>query len=296
VEAVTESSGLDAREILSTPDLIAAGVRGDDVRRRMHGARTTFVRVFEVHVEAPPAAAPAVMKAGEVRIIGRPASVESAIGAVQAAKTLAQGRVPVTGFSLGDLRALAPERADFSVLCRRLRDLGMVAIADTPLDAFLADPGAEEAVSLARDEGLDAFRLTVHAQPETGPDEADRRIAMVERARQLQATLGGFRAFAPLPRTLSIATPTTGYADVKQIALARVVVDNIPSIQVDWSLYGPKLAQVALTVGADDVDAVAALESGVLGARRTALEEIKNNIRAAALDPVERDANFVDVT
>ena len=40
------------------------------------------------------------------------------------------------------------------------------------------------------------------------------------------------------------------------MALARLVVDNVPSIQVDWSLYGPKLAQVALTVGADDVDGV----------------------------------------
>ena len=36
----------------------------------------------------------------------------------------------------------------------------------------------------------------------------------------------------------------------------RLVVDNVHSIQVDWSLYGPKLAQVALTVGADDVDGV----------------------------------------
>ena len=50
------------------------------------------------------------------------------------------------------------------------------------------------------------------------------------------------------------AVPTTGYDDVKRIALARLVVDNIASIQVDWTLYGPKLAQVALTVGADDID------------------------------------------
>ena len=52
--------------------------------------------------------------------------------------------------------------------------------------------------------------------------------------------------------------PTTGFDDVKRVALARLVVDNIPSIQVDWALYGPKLAQVALTVGADDVDGVSA--------------------------------------
>ena len=38
--------------------------------------------------------------------------------------------------------------------------------------------------------------------------------------------------------------------------MARLLVDNIPTIQVDWSLCRPKLAQVALTVGADDVDGV----------------------------------------
>ena len=50
--------------------------------------------------------------------------------------------------------------------------------------------------------------------------------------------------------------PTTGYEDVKMVALARLAAPNVPSIQVDWRRYGPKLAQVALTFGADDVDGV----------------------------------------
>jgi aminodeoxyfutalosine synthase len=74
--------------------------------------------------------------------------------------------------------------------------------------------------------------------------------------------------------------------------MARLVVPDIPSIQVDWALYGPKLAQVALTVGADDVDSVAAHDPGTLGARRSVVEEIKGNIRAASLEPVERNARF----
>jgi aminodeoxyfutalosine synthase len=79
---------------------------------------------------------------------------------------------------------------------------------------------------------------------------------------------------------------------VKLVALARLLVDNIESIQVDWPLYGPKLAQVALTMGADDVDGIAATDPGTLGTRRTAIEEITGNIRAARLDPIERDALF----
>ena len=278
--------------MLSTPDLVEVGVRGDEVRRSMHGARTTFVRVFEVHVDAPPTALPPGASAGELRIVGKPAEAGAAVNAVQAASVLAKERVPVTGFSLGDLRALAHSVAEFRLLCRQLRDSGMSAVADTPLDLFLEDPGAEEIVRIARSEGLQLPRLTVNRQPPSGAGEIDARLAMVERARRLQEDLGGFLAFAPLPRTMSVAQPTTGYADVRQIALARVVVTNIPSIQVDWPLYGPKMAQVALTVGADDVDGVAAVDFGELGTRRSPLEEIRNNIRAAALEPVERDGNF----
>ena len=65
------------------------------------------------------------------------------------------------------------------------------------------------------------------------------------------------------------------------VALARLLVD-VPHVQVDWSLYGPKLAQVALTFGADDVDGVSAVDDMSLGRRRAPLEEIRRNIVAAS--------------
>ena len=275
-----------AATLLSTPDLIAVGAQGDDVRRRMHGARTTFVRVFEVHVDTVAGGTaltrPSGLAAGEFRIVGRPSSEAAATAAVKATAALAAG-APVTGFSLADLHTLAPDPDALAALCSRLHDAGLEAIAETPLDQL---PQPAVAVRAARDAGLGVWRLTVQALSE------NQRIATVERARDLQAAVGGFRAFAPLPRTMSVTAPTTGYDDVKLVALARVVVTNIDSIQVDWPLYGPKLAQVALTVGADDVDGIAGVDPGVLGTRRSPLEEIKGNIRAAGLEAVERDGRF----
>ncbi len=99
-----------------------------------------------------------------------------------------------------------------------------------------------------------------HVSRCTGTRRRPARVALILRAAELQHALGWLPSFAPLPRSWSAASPTTGYEDVRQIALARLLADNIPSIQVDWSLYGPKLAQVALTVGADDLDAVSALD------------------------------------
>jgi len=274
-------SEVEAQEILESRDLIAIGVRGDEVRRRLHGAKTTFVRVFEMHVDAPPAALPPRTSAGELRIVGRPSSADAAVAAVRAAAVLAQG-VPVTGFSLSDLVSLEGA-GSLGVICRALHDAGLEAIAEAPID-LLEDP--EGAMVAARGAGLAVTCLTVHAL------DPGSRIGIVTRAHDVQKAIGGIRAFAPLPRTMSVTAPSTGYDDVKQIALARLAAENIPSIQVDWALYGPKLAQFALTIGADDVDNVSAVDPGTLGTRRSPLEEIRGNIRSAALEPIERNGRF----
>ncbi|MEN3339743.1 MAG: aminodeoxyfutalosine synthase [Acidobacteriota bacterium] len=277
VDAIDAS---EAQRILESPDLIAIGVRADDVRRAMHGTRTTFVRVYEIHVDAVPASLPARVSAGEFRIVGRPMSADAAVTAVRAAVTLA-GSVPVTGFSLADLRAVAG--AAFPAACRALREAGLDGLAEVEVD--LVDSDSAALIAQARACGLGVTRLTVHAPVQD-------RVALAVRARDLQEAVGGFRVFAPLPRSFSPAAPSTGYDDVKSVAITRLLITGIESIQVDWALYGPKLAQFALTVGADDVDGVAASDPGTLGARRSPIEEIRGNIRSAGLEPAERNARY----
>ncbi len=274
-------SEVEAQAILDGRDLIAIGVRGDEVRRRLHGTKTTFVRVFEIHVDAPPSALPPRTSAGEFRIVGAPTSVDAAIASIRAALAVAGG-VPLTGFSLADLLSLEGA-ASLADACRALHDAGLEAVAEAPIDV-LPDPAA--AISAARTAGLQVARLTVHV---LGPDN---RVGILMRARDLQQAVGGIRAFAPLPRAVSLTAPSTGYDDVKQVALARLAADNIESIQVDWALYGPKLAQFALTIGADDVDNVSAVDPGTFGTRRSPLEEIRGNIRSAALEAVERNGRY----
>jgi aminodeoxyfutalosine synthase len=168
-------------------------------------------------------------------------------------------------------------------LLEALRAAGLELVAEAPVD-LLQDPRRSiEEVNIA---GLALARLTVDRA-----DSAD-SLPLLKRVAELQRAVGVVRAFAPLPRRVNTAVPTTGFDDVKRVALARVVVDNVASIQVDWSRYGPKLAQVALTVGADDVDAVSAEDDTAQGRRRATLEEIRRNIRAAAQEPVERNGRF----
>lgn len=277
-EALTEA---DAQVVLGTQDLIAVGMLADEVRRRLHGMRTTFVRVFEVHVDAVPAALVGRLDAGEIRVTGTPASLGQAVDAVRAVKRL-NLRAPVCGFALDELHTLVTE-SSFRELCADLHAAGLDGISEVPVDAL---EHAAAAILSARDAGLSVQRLSIRRVAHGSP------VASIVRARDIQTAVGGFSAFAPLPRDVPPAAPTTGYDDVKHVALARLMIPTMPSIQVDWIGHGPKLAQVALTMGADDIDRVSAEWPGTLGTRRSPLEEVRGNIRAAALEPSERDGRF----
>jgi aminodeoxyfutalosine synthase len=267
--------------LAASHDIITLGMIADEARRARHGSRCTFVRVADVAAE--PDAAPVPAAAGEIRIVGVPPSSALAAARVQQVAEVAHG-VPVSAFSLADLEQLAAaEGITLRDLLERLRAAGLELIAEAPVDRLRDRRRAIEEVNIA---GLALARLTVHQLDSSDP------IPMLKSVADLQSQVGVIRAFAPLPRRAHPAAPTTGYDDVKRVALARVVCDTIPSIQVDWALYGPKLAQVALTVGADDIDAVSPLDETSEGRRRAPLEEIRRNIRAAGFEPCERNGRF----
>ena len=275
--------GTDLAGLAAGPDIITLGMLADEARRARHGNRTTFVRVFTVRAE-PGGSMAVPAGAGEVRIAGKPATRAAAIERATAV-VAAAGGVPVSAFSLADLEALAAaESVTLRSLLEELRTAGVELVAEAPVDRLNDARRAIEEVNIA---GLALARLTVERLP-----SAD-LLPLCAMVTDLQRQVAVVRAFAPLPRMVNPAVPTTGYDDVKRVALTRLAVDNVPSIQVDWSLYGPKLAQVALTMGADDVDGVSADEGAAAdGRRRAPLEEILRNIRAAGQDPVERNGRF----
>lgn len=280
----------DAEALWSNTDLLSLGMAATDIRQKRHGDRVTFVRVVELPVSGPPPGSGIPPTAGELRVTGAPRDLEQAISFVRSVVSVAESR-PVSGFSLADLEVLAerndastsvPERRLLEVL-EQLRAAGLELVAEAPLDGLRDAATALDAVRRA---GVTVARMTIHTI-----DEHD-RVSQISDVVRLQDEAGIIKAFAPLARATSAIHPSTGYDDVKGVALARLVVDNIDSIQVDWALYGAKLAQVALTFGADDLDGVSPLDTLEQGARRSPLEEVRRNIRAAAAVPVERNGRF----
>ena len=263
----------DRAALAASRDLLTLGMAADTMRRRRHGNAVTFVRVAEI--AASRAAAGEVEwegTPGELRLTGVPESLEEAVAAVVAAEAAA-GAVPVTGFSLADLQDRAGDALGEWLVA--LKQAGLAEVTDVAVDR--GDAG--RALRAAAEAGMPVGRLSV--------DRAFRDVAASLDAVATLLSEHAVAAFAPLPRQSSGLTPTTGYEDVHLVALARLLIP-VTHIQVDWQRYGPKLAQVALTFGADDLDGVSSKDEVAEGRRRSPLEEIRRNITAASSEPVER--------
>jgi 2-iminoacetate synthase ThiH len=270
------------RSLAASPDILPLGMLADTQRRTLHGPRATYVRVASCAFDASFADG-VPTAAREVRITGTPGTLDMAIAAVGAARAVAGNRT-VSGYSWKTIVQLAEaaggRRGD---VLRMLREAGLDAIAELPIDAMDDVAAAVEQLKKA---GFDQLRLTVDRV--ASADRTDLLLQLYD----LQERFQCIASVNPLPLSLNAFRPTTGYEDVKMVAVARLAAPNVAHVQVDWQRYGPKLAQVALTFGADDIDGVSASDDAPEGRRRAAVEEIRRNIQAAGFEPTERDGRF----
>lgn len=271
----------DAQALMAEPDLVGLGMLAEDARRVRHGDRVTFLRVAHLSVSDAVGSPSVPGVAGEVRLEGTLSSVDEAAAALRAA-TRCAGSAPVAAFSLTQLSDLARGAGIPLADClSRLREAGLERVAEASLDW----PGFETAYDAAVAADIEVSRLVFD------DGEAD-WIAGVQRWAERLGGEPSPRALAPLSRSAKVEASSTGYQDLKRVAVARLLVPHVHSIQVDWTVCGPKLAQVALTFGVDDVDNVAVVDDAAMGPRRAALEDVQRNIRAAGLAPVERDGRW----
>jgi len=90
---------------------------------------------------------------------------------------------------------------------------------------------------------------------------------------------------------------TTGYDDLKILAVARLMLDNFDHIKAFWIMIGPKLAQVSLAFGADDIDGTVVEEkithaAGADTEQSLTKQQLVKMIKAAGRIPAERDTLY----
>ena len=205
-----------------------------------------------------------------------------------------------------------------------VRDV-LVALREAGLDtmpgggAEVFSPGVRATIAdrkLAGSEWIDVHRVAhrlgirtnctmLYGHVETHAD----RVAHLRMLRDLQDETGGFLAYIPLAyhpddNELGLqlgrrGSATTGFDDLRMLAVGRLYLDNIQHIKTHWIMVTPFLSQTALSFGVNDMEGTVVREKiyhavGAHTPQAMSLDEIVRLIRGAKKIPAERDS-FYDV-
>ena len=142
-------------------------------------------------------------------------------------------------------------------------------------------------------------------------ETVEERVDHLIKLRGLQDETNGFMSFIPLafhPKNTEldsislspsgvIGEKTTGNLDLRVLAIARLMLDNFPHIKAFWIMVGPKLAQISLSFGVDDIDGTVVEEkithsAGAETEQSLTKNELIRMIKEAGRIPVERDTLY----
>jgi aminodeoxyfutalosine synthase len=150
----------------------------------------------------------------------------------------------------------------------------------------------------AHEAGLHSNATMLYGHVETEEERVDHLIKL----RALQDETHGFVAFIPLAfhpdnTALSHIPKTSGYLDLRNIAVSRLLLDNFEHIKAYWIMLTPSIAQIAQRFGANDLDGTVVEEkiyhdAGAKTSEFTPRAELERLIRAAGRVPVERDTLY----
>jgi aminodeoxyfutalosine synthase len=157
----------------------------------------------------------------------------------------------------------------------------------------------------AHELGMPSNATMLYGHIESTQDRVDHLLQL----RILQDETHGFQTFIPLafhPANTELGklvphTETSGFMDLKNVAVARLLLDNFPHIKAYWIMMTPRVAQVALRFGADDLDGTVVEEkiyhdAGARTPQAMTRQQIVRLIREAGQEPFERDTLYRPVT
>jgi aminodeoxyfutalosine synthase len=155
---------------------------------------------------------------------------------------------------------------------------------------------------LAHKLGFKTNATMLYGHIENDEDRVDHLLKL----RALQDETGGFQTFIPLAfhpenTVLDHLPVTTGLTDIRQIAVSRLLLDNFAHIKAYWQMMTPKIAQISLRFGADDLDGTVIEEkiyhdAGATTPQGMTRKELCRLITEAGRTPVERDTLYHAVT
>lgn len=223
----------------------------------------------------------------------------------------ARSDIHIQAFTCVEIRHLADlSGQSVSDTLRELRDAGLGSIPGGGAEVFsprireltcekkLSGQGWIEVAKTAHKLGIKSNATMLYGHIET----VEERVEHLQMLREAQDETGGFMTFIPLafhPQNTLMhdLSRTAGVEDLKNIAVSRLFLDNFPHIKAYWVMIGPKLAQVALSFGADDMDGTVKEEkitrmAGGEAEQALARENLIRMIKEAGRTPIERDTLY----
>lgn len=193
---------------------------------------------------------------------------------------------------------------------QRLKDAGMDSMPGGGAEIF-AEPARSQVAKgkMSGQEWLDVMRVAhrmglhsnatmLYGHVETIEDRVDHMLAL----RELQDETHGFMTFIPLAfhsanTPLDDLPETSGFDDLKNIAVSRLMLDNFPHIKSYWIMVGMRIAQMSLRFGADDIDGTVAEErithaAGAQTPQVLSKADLVRMIKDVGCVPVERDTLY----
>ena len=157
----------------------------------------------------------------------------------------------------------------------------------------------------AHELGLQTNATMLYGHVETLEDRLDHMM----RLRALQDETGGFASFIPLAfqpdnndlaKELNKSEFTTGLDDLRNLAVARIVLDNVPHIKGYWVMISPELTQVSLSAGVSDIDGTIKDEriahaSGATSEKGMTERQLVQLVKDTGRIPVRRDALYKEL-
>jgi aminodeoxyfutalosine synthase len=207
------------------------------------------------------------------------------------------------------------EKMSYAEVLTALREAGLDTMPGGGAEVF--GRGVRATIAdrkLAAEEWLDVHRTAhglgirsnctmLYGHVETIED----RVEHLEMLRDLQDETGGFLAYIPLAyhpdhnelgRTLGReGTATSGFDDLRNLAVGRLFLDNIPHVKTHWIMVTPFVSQTAMHFGVDDIEGTVVREkiyheAGAHTAQAMTLDQLLGLIRGAGKVPAERDSFY----
>jgi aminodeoxyfutalosine synthase len=221
-------------------------------------------------------------------------------------------RVFIQAFTAVEIEHFA-KVSDITVgeVLRRLKESGLGAIPGGGAEVFSERVRKEicehkisgqrwlEIMEEAHNLGIRSNATMLYGHIETGEERVEHLLAL----RELQDRTGGFLCFVPLafhPQNTGLSTRTkgtSGYDDLRVLAVSRILLDNFDHIKSLWMYLGMRMAQVALSFGVDDLGATSIEEKIVHAAGARTPDRIEPSglirlIEKAGRIPVEVDSSY----